>query len=931
MSKTLLLVDGSSYLYRAFHAMPDLRSPNGEPTGAVYGVLNMLRRLLADHKADYAVCVFDAKGKTFRDDWYPEYKANRQSMPEDLALQIPPILEAVVASGWPMLQIEGVEADDVIGTLSTRAAQQGLQCIISTGDKDLAQLVMPGVTLVNTMTNEVLDVEGVQRKFGVPPERIVDYLTLIGDTVDNVPGVPKVGPKTAVKWLTEHGTLQNIVQQADAMTGVVGENLRKSLDWLPQASRLLTVKCDVDLPLNLEQGFDALAFTAPDTALLAQLFERFGFKGWLRELSGEAGSAEGDAMPGRSRGAGRAGVDRAGGVAQGQAQQSLRPPPPPVPRHYETLLSEQALQAWLPQLQQAALTAFDTETSSLDPFAARLVGMSFCIEPGKAAYLPLAHVGPDATTQIGVERALELLRPWLENPACLKLGQNIKYDQHVLANHGVRLAGIAHDTLLQSYVLESHMRHDMDALAERHLGVKTISYDDVTGTGAKRIGFEQVDVARASDYAAEDADITLQLHRQLQPQIAADAPLAHVYADIEMPVREVLFRMERIGVLIDSDLLALQSHELGQKMLALEERAYSEAGQPFNLNSPKQIGEIFFQRLGLPVVKKTPSGAPSTDEEVLEKLALDYPLPRTLLDYRSMAKLKSTYTDKLPRMVNPATGRVHTHYGQATAVTGRLSSNEPNLQNIPVRTAEGRRIREAFIAAPGCVLVSADYSQIELRIMAHISQDASLIAAFEAGEDIHRATAAEIFNRPLAEVSSEERRYAKTINFGLIYGMSAFGLAQQLGLDRSTAQAYIQSYFLRYPGVKQFMDEVKEQARERGWVETVFGRRLWLPDIRSSNQGRRGNAERAAINAPMQGTAADLVKLAMIVVQRWLDEAGLQTRLLMQVHDELILEVPQAELARVQAELPGLMTGVASLRVPLLVDVGVGPNWEQAH
>ena len=926
MSKTLLLVDGSSYLYRAFHAMPDLRSPNGEPTGAVYGVLNMLRRLLADHKADYAVCVFDAKGKTFRDDWYPEYKANRQSMPEDLALQIPPILEAVVASGWPMLQIEGVEADDVIGTLSTRAAQQGLQCIISTGDKDLAQLVMPGVTLVNTMTNEVLDVEGVQRKFGVPPERIVDYLTLIGDTVDNVPGVPKVGPKTAVKWLTEHGTLQNIVQHADAMTGVVGENLRKSLDWLPQASRLLTVKCDVDLPLNLEQGFDALAFTAPDTALLAQLFERFGFKGWLRELSGEAGSAEGDAMPGRARGAGRA-----GGVAQGQAQQSLRPPPPPVPRHYETLLSEQALQAWLPQLQQAALTAFDTETSSLDPFAARLVGMSFCIEPGKAAYLPLAHVGPDATTQIGVERALELLRPWLENPACLKLGQNIKYDQHVLANHGVRLAGIAHDTLLQSYVLESHMRHDMDALAERHLGVKTISYDDVTGTGAKRIGFEQVDVARASDYAAEDADITLQLHRQLQPQIAADAPLAHVYADIEMPVREVLFRMERNGVLIDSDLLVLQSHELGQKMLALEERAYSEAGQPFNLNSPKQIGEIFFQRLGLPVVKKTPSGAPSTDEEVLEKLALDYPLPRTLLDYRSMAKLKSTYTDKLPRMVNPATGRVHTHYGQATAVTGRLSSNEPNLQNIPVRTAEGRRIREAFIAAPGCVLVSADYSQIELRIMAHISQDASLIAAFEAGEDIHRATAAEIFNRPLAEVSSEERRYAKTINFGLIYGMSAFGLAQQLGLDRSTAQAYIQSYFLRYPGVKQFMDEVKEQARERGWVETVFGRRLWLPDIRSSNQGRRGNAERAAINAPMQGTAADLVKLAMIVVQRWLDESGLQTRLLMQVHDELILEVPQAELARLQAELPGLMTGVASLRVPLLVDVGVGPNWEQAH
>ena len=907
-SRTLLLVDGSSYLYRAFHALPDLRNAQGEPTGAIYGVLNMLKRARADYKADFIACVFDARGKTFRDEIYPEYKAHRPPMPEDLAAQIEPLHEAIAASGWPLLSIGGVEADDVIGTLARQAEAAGVHCVISTGDKDLAQLVGEHVTLVNTMTNEKLDVAGVGAKFGVPPERIVDYLSLVGDAVDNIPGVEKVGPKTAVKWLTQYGSLEAVVAHADEISGVVGENLRKAREWLSQARVLVTVKCDVALPVAPTD----LAPRAPDTPKLVELLKRFGFKSWLKEIEGAAGESAA-VTPNLST----------EGVAVAQ--------PDTIARRYETLLTEDDLRPWLERLDQAEIAAVDTETTSLDPFSARLVGVSFSIEPGHAAYLAVAHEYAGAPEQLGAERALALLKPWLEDESKKKVGQNLKYDQHVLANHGVRLAGVEHDTLLQHYVLESHLRHDMDTLAERFLHLKTISYDDVTGKGAQRIGFEQVDVARATEYSAEDADVTLRLHHALYPQVVADERLDFVYTTIEMPVRELLFRMERNGVLIDAALLEAQSRELGQKMLELEARAHLEAGQPFNLNSPKQIGEIFFEQLKLPVVKKTATGAPSTDEEVLEKLALDYPLPKTLLEYRGVAKLKSTYTDKLPRMVNPSTGRVHTNYSQATAVTGRLASNDPNLQNIPVRTAEGRRIREAFIAPPGHVIVSADYSQVELRIMAHLSEDASLLDAFAAGADVHRATAAEIFARPASEVTAEERRYAKTINFGLIYGMSAFGLAQQLGLERATAQAYIDSYFARYPGVAQYMTRTREQARERGWVETVFGRRLWLAEIRSSNPARRAGAERAAINAPMQGTAADLVKLAMIAVQRWIDDEELATKLIMQVHDELVLEVPEAELARVKEALPGLMSGVAQLRVPLVVDVGVGPNWERAH
>jgi DNA polymerase-1 len=752
------------------------------------------------------------------------------------------------------------------------------------------------------MSNETLDVPGVKAKFGVAPGQIVDYLALVGDSVDNIPGVEKVGPKTAAKWIAQYGSLEGVLAHADEITGVVGENLRKTRDWLATARELDTVKHDVALPFKVAD----LAPRERDRAALAALFQRFGFKSWLRDVQGD-----------------------------GDPPAAVAPAPAPavadVPRHYETLLTEADLARWLERIARAEVVSVDTETTSLDPFAAELVGVSFAIEPGAAAYLAIAHRGPGAPEQLGVERAVALLRPWLEDDSQRKLGQNLKYDQHVLANHGVRLAGVVHDTLLQSYVLESSARHDMDALAERYLGLKTITYDEVTGKGAQRIGFEQVDVQRATEYSAEDADVTLRLHQVLYPKLAADEKLKRLYETIEMPVREVLFRMERTGVLVDAARLDAQSRELGQKMIELEQKACAEAGQPFNLNSPKQIGEIFFERLKLPVVKKTPSGAPSTDEDVLEKLALDYPLPKTLLEYRSVSKLKSTYTDKLPRMVNAKTGRVHTTYGQTTAVTGRLASNDPNLQNIPVRTPEGRRIREAFVAPAGHAIVSADYSQIELRIMAHLSQDQGLLDAFARAEDIHRATAAEIFGRSPQEVTSEERRYAKTINFGLIYGMSAFGLAQQLGLERATAQAYIDSYFARYPGVQRYMATTRQTAREQGYVETVFGRRLWLPEIRNSNQARRAGAERAAINAPMQGTAADLIKLAMIAVQGWLDRERLGTKLIMQVHDELVLEVPELELGRVKKELPGLMTDVATLRVPLVVDIGVGRNWDEAH
>jgi DNA polymerase-1 len=891
--KTLLLVDGSSYLYRAFHALPELKSPGGEPTGAIYGVLAMLRRLANDYKAEARACVFDAKGPTFRDAIYPEYKAHRPPMPEPLAAQIEPLKEACSALGWPVLAVEGVEADDVIATLAHEARRRGWRTVISTGDKDLAQLVDEDVTLVNTMTNETLDPRAVREKFGVAPERIVDYLALTGDAVDNVPGVDKVGPKTAAKWIQQYGSLDAVVAHAGEIAGTVGENLRKALDWLPKGRQLLTVKRDVALPVQLEE----LAGSA-DASRLRELFDRFGFRTWLAELGGGAPAPAAVAQAGR--------------------------------RRYVTIGDEAALAEWVQKLERAELAGFDTETTGLEPMLAQLVGMSFACGD-VAGYLPLAHQYPGAPDQLGVARALKLLKPWLEGTQFRKVGQNLKFDAHVLANHGVALGGVAHDTLLQSYVYEVHERHDLDSLAQRHLGWKTISYDEVTGKGAARIPFSAVEITRATEYAAEDADCALAVHDALYPRIAAEEKLRRVYEEIEMPVMAVLLRMERNGVLLDGAKLDAQSHELGKEMLALEQKAHEAAGQPFNLNSPKQIQEILFEKQKLPVRKKTPSGQPSTDEDVLAELALDYPLPKLLLEYRALAKLKSTYTDKLPKMVHPVTRRVHTTYSQAVAVTGRLASNDPNLQNIPIRTPQGRRIREAFVAPPGCRIMSADYSQIELRIMAHLSGDAGLRHAFAHGHDVHRATAAEVFGRALEEVTADERRTAKVINFGLIYGMSAFGLAQNLGIERTTAQAYIDSYFSRYPGVKRYMDETREKARTDGYVETVFGRRLRLPEIRSSNPQRRQAAERAAINAPMQGTAADLIKLAMIAVQGWLDAEALRTKLIMQVHDELVLEVPQEELAEAREKLRELMQNVARLDVPLIVDVGVGANWDEAH
>jgi len=917
-SKTLLLVDGSSFLYRAFHAMPDLRNHRGEPTGAIYGVLNMLRKLRNDYPADYSACVFDAKGKTFRDDLYPEYKAHRPSMPDDLAQQIEPLHAAIAASGWNILMLEGVEADDVIGTLA-KQSQDGVRCVIATGDKDLAQLVNDRVTLINTMSNETLDIAGVNAKFGIPPERIVDYLTLVGDAVDNVPGVEKVGPKTAVKWLTQYGTLDNLIQHAGEIGGVVGENLRKALDWLPQARRLITVKCDVQLP----RTFEELKPQQADKEKLRNLFERFEFKSWLREL--ESGKVT-NASATKSKSEGQVKV-----VSQAGLDSYIDPPARTDGTQYETILSEAQLDAWLEKIMAAELVCVDTETTGLDMMNAQLVGMSFSVTPHNAVYLPVAHVYPGAPDQMDRSRVLAKLKGWLESKEQRKVGQNLKYDMHIFANHGIALHGIHDDTLLESYVLESHKPHDMDNLALRHLNVKTISFTDVAGKGAKQIGFDQVDILTATHYAAEDADITLQLHQNLYPQIEAQSGLQHVYREIEMPSMHVLYTMERNGVLLDTALLQVQSRELGEKMIALEAKAHEAAGQPFNLNSPKQIQEILFDKLGLPVVKKTPSGAPSTDEEVLQELALDYPLPKILLEYRGMAKLKSTYTDKLPQMVDRKTGRVHTSYSQAVAVTGRLASSDPNLQNIPIRSTEGRRIREAFIAPSGSRIVSADYSQIELRIMAHLSEDEGLLKAFANNEDIHRATAAEIFMITQKEVTSEQRRYAKVINFGLIYGMSAFGLAKQLGIERSAATAYIERYFTRYPGVKAYMERTREQAKSNGYVETVFGRRLWLPEINSSNGMRRQGAERAAINAPMQGTAADLIKLAMIKVQHWLETEKRQAKLIMQVHDELVLEVPKAELHLVKEMLPKLMGEVAELKVPLLVELGEGKNWDEAH
>jgi DNA polymerase-1 len=886
--------------------MPDLRGPEGGPTGALYGMINMLRRMRKEVTAEYSACVFDAKGKTFRDDWYPDYKANRPSMPDDLSRQIEPIHVAVRALGWPLLMIDGVEADDVIGTLSTEAEKRGMNVIVSTGDKDLAQLVSDHVTLINTMTNEKLDRAGVLAKFGVPPERIVDYLSLIGDTVDNVPGVEKCGPKTALKWLTQYESLDGIVAHADEIKGAVGDNLRRALDFLPMARKLVTVERNCDLTEHIASIGENLQSRPESREELRDVFTRHGFKTWLREVE-IADAVEGpetDVPPALT-------VDHE--------------------RHYETVQTWEQFDAWLQKINAAEITSFDTETTSLDPMVAQIVGLSFSVEAGHAAYVPVAHRGPDAPVQLPRHEVLAKLKPWLESAEHKKVGQHLKYDEQVLANYGIEMRGVEHDTLLQSYVLESHRPHDMDNLALRHLGIKTIKYEDVAGKGAQQIGFDEVALDKAAEYAAEDADITLRLHQTLYPQLAAEETLEHVYRDIEVPTSRVLRKMERSGVLIDAEKLRQQSSEIATRLIQLESEAYVLAGGEFNLGSPKQIGHIFFERLELPVVKKTPSGAPSTDEEVLQKLAEDYPLPKILLEHRGLSKLKSTYTDKLPRMVNANTGRVHTNYAQAVAVTGRLASNDPNLQNIPVRTGEGRRIREAFIAPPGHKLVSADYSQIELRIMAHISGDESLLRAFSEGEDIHRATAAEIFSVTPLEVSNDQRRVAKVINFGLIYGMSSFGLASNLGITRDAAKLYIDRYFARYPGVARYMDETRLSAKAKGYVETVFGRRLWLPEINGGNGPRRQAAERAAINAPMQGTAADLIKLSMIAVQKWIEESNIGTRMIMQVHDELILEVPDEELSDVRKRLPELMCGVAALKVPLVAEVGAGLNWEEAH
>ncbi len=938
----LLLVDGSSYLYRAFHAMPDLRNGAGDPTGAIYGMVNMMRRARSELKADHIACVFDAKGKTFRDEMYSEYKAHRSPMPEDLVKQIEPIHAMVKALGWPVLMVSGVEADDVIATLSCQATQAGWETIISTGDKDLAQLVNASVTLINTMTNEKLDIEGVIEKFGVPPERIVDYLSIIGDAVDNVPGVPKAGPKTANKWLAEFGDLDNLMANAEQVKGVVGENLRASLEWLPKARELITVKKDCDLDPHL-LSLDDLHAKPEDAPLLRELFERYAFKTWLRDVEKQLTN------PSPQSNQGEAVFDLAGSPLPGispnelAAKKSREIASTPttvlsqattdlhdgITRHYECVVDELALDRWLKKIESAQLTAVDTETTGLDALAAELVGISLSVTPGEACYIPVAH--RNGETQLDRNLVLSRMRSWLESSSHAKVGQNLKYDSHIFANYGITLGGIQFDTLLESYVLESHLPHNMDSLAERHLGVKTIRYEEVCGKGVHQIGFDQVDLKIATDYAAEDADITLRLHLELWPQIQASPGLLYVYQQIEMPAMRVLGIMERNGIRIDSALLAKQGQQVGKRLLELEGEIHKLAGQPFNIQSPKQIAEILFGQLELPVIKKTPSGAPSTDEEVLQKLAEDYPLPARILDYRSLAKLMSTYIEKLPRMADPKTGRVHTNFSQATAVTGRLASSDPNLQNIPVRTEEGRRIREAFIPADGCKLLSADYSQIELRIMAHIAEDENLLEAFNTGKDVHQATAAEIFGVPLDDVSSEQRRYAKVINFGLIYGMSAFGLAGNLGIERSAAQNYIAKYFDRYPGVAQYMERTRVEARENGYVETVFGRRLWLPEIKGSNGPRRQGAERAAINAPMQGTAADLIKLAMIAVENWLEKEQLKTRMLLQVHDELVFDVPLDEIDLLKEKLPGLMCTVADLKVPLLVSIGIGDNWEEAH
>jgi DNA polymerase I len=919
----LLLVDGSSYLYRAFFAGGDAMSttlPDGtvQKTGAIRILINMMQKLLNDYPSTYAACVFDAKGPTFRDAIYPEYKAQRSPMPDDLRSQIAPIHEVVRLSGWPVLDVPGVEADDVIGTLAVTAARQGIEVLISSGDKDLAQLVNQHITIIDTMSGKLRDLAGVEAEFGVPARLMLDYQMLVGDQVDNVPGVQGVGPKTAVKLLQEYGSVDALIAQADQIKGAVGEKLRKAIDWLPTGRQLLTIKTDCDLNGWVPDlpALDAVRMGQPQTAPLRTFYETYGFKGLAKALGGRDTPAPAPV------------------AAPGATDDLFADPAAAAPRTrplaYDTVLTWEAFDRWLARLEAAGLAAIDTETTSLDEMVAQIVGISFSVTPGEAAYIPLQHAGPDAPEQLPLDEVLAKLKPWLENPANHKLGQHIKYDRHVFANHGIEVQGYVHDTMLQSYVLEVHKPHGLSSLAERHLGRSGITYEDLCGKGAHQISFAQVAVEKAAEYSCEDSDQTLDVHLALWPQIERDAKLKFIY-ELEIASSETLYRIERNGVLIDAPTLAKQSHELGQRIFALEQEAYDIAGQPFNLASPKQLGEIFFDKLGLPVIKKTATGARSTDEEVLEKLAEDFPLPAKILEHRSLSKLKGTYTDKLAQLALPRTGRVHTHYAQAVAVTGRLSSNDPNLQNIPIRTAEGRKVREAFVAPAGSVIASADYSQIELRIMAHLSDDHALLKAFQEGQDVHRATAAEVFGITPAEVSNEQRRYAKTINFGLIYGMGTFGLAKSLGIENAAAKTYIDRYFARFSGVKQYMDDTRALAKQQGFVETVFGRKLVLPEIQNAKGAKQAALERQAINAPMQGTAADLIKLAMVSVQKALDDQGRATKMIMQVHDELVFEVPEAELDWVRTEVPRLMAEVAQLKVPLLAEIGVGPNWEQAH
>lgn len=915
----LILVDGSSYLYRAFHALPPLTNSKGKPTGAVKGVINMMRRLQKDYPESTHVVVFDAKGKTFRDEIYSDYKANRPPMPDDLRLQIEPIHQIIQAMGMPMLVIEGVEADDVIGTLALQATAAQQPVVISTGDKDIAQMVNEHIVMENTMTNTVLDRAGVIEKFGIPPELIIDYLALLGDKSDNIPGVPGVGEKTALGLLQGIGGLDDIYARLDEVAGLAFRGAKTMAPKLEEhralaylSYKLATIKTDVAMDLAL----DELHNGDPDDSALLALFKDMEFKTWIKELENP------DTAP----------VSKAEQNTSSAEGTDSAAETPEIQRDYQTVLTQQQLDSWVAKIKSAPLVAVDTETTSLDYMQAKLVGVCVAVEPGEAAYIPFGHDYLGAPAQLSQDSVLAQLKPLLEDPEIKKVGQNLKYDMSVLAQHGIDLQGVAFDTMLESYVLDSvATRHDMDSLAAEYLGETTISFTDVAGKGASQLTFNQVALEEAAPYAAEDADITLRLHSTLWPELSKHATLEKVFKDIELPLLPVLSRIERTGALVDGTLLFQQSNELAERLGELETEAWDLAGQQFNLASPKQLGEILFEKLEIPVLKKTAKGAPSTKEEVLQELALDYPLPKVLLEHRSLAKLKSTYTDKLPTMINPASKRIHTSYHQAGTATGRLSSSDPNLQNIPVRTPEGRRVRQAFIAAPGCKMVAADYSQIELRIMAHLSEDPSLLKAFAEGQDIHRATAAEVFAVATEQVTADMRRSAKAINFGLIYGMSAFGLARQLNIGRKQAAEYIELYFQRYPGVQSYMNNIRHTAAEQGYVETAFGRRLYLPEINSKNGMRRQAAERTAINAPMQGTAADIIKLAMIHVDDWLQNSDLQSRMIMQVHDELVLEVPDTELDAVKQGLNDLMENAASLLVPLVVDVGVGDNWDEAH